>query len=130
MTSPHTPVDRDAASPGALCLRLAAQERPLDALPADERRLLELALRDAFFAASAGKLEPAALAAWRALVERVVATPVQELDGLALAFHPSARFKAVRYVERERLEPAVRALFACPAPELPALAAVFVDPQE
>ena len=56
-------------------------------------------LRDRFFALSrddAGA-QPDALDRFRARVAAIQVEPTLELDGLALCYHPSARFKVVLY---------------------------------
>ena len=63
-------------------------------------------------------------------VDALDAEPTLHLAGLALSFHPTARYKAVRFLEAEQLDAGVRALFARPCADLPQLAAVFVDPTE
>ncbi|MFT4974965.1 MAG: hypothetical protein ACI8S6_000848 [Myxococcota bacterium] len=56
--------------------------------------------------------------------------PVDEVEGMALSFHPSARFSIARFIDASHLEPAWSHLFARPAAELPEQAAAFLDPQE
>jgi hypothetical protein len=95
-----------------------------------EHRRAELDLRDRFFALSSGDAHAADQRAFMARVEATHTPPLLELDGLSLSFHPSARFKALRFVEAERIDAAHRPLFARPSPGMPDLAAVFVDPEE
>lgn len=91
---------------------------------------LGLSLRDRFFALSDEGASEEDKRRYRAQVDGIEVAPTLELDGLSLSYHPSARFKAVRFVEAERLDERVRSLFARPSAQLPQLAAVFVDPEE
>jgi hypothetical protein len=95
-----------------------------------ELRRAELELRDRFFALAGEHASEDELRRFRAQVQATQATPLLELDGLSLSFFPSARFKALRFVEAERIDEAHRSLFARPSPGMPNLAAVFVDPEE
>lgn len=63
-------------------------------------------------------------------VNAVYTAPTTTLQGLALSYFPSARFKLLRFVDAALLDPAVRPRFARPCAELPELAAVFVDAEE
>lgn len=94
-----------------------------------EHRRAELELRDRFFSLSHGADEHEKQR-FRARVEATHAQPLLELDGLGVSFYPSARFKALRFVEADRIDAAQRSLFARPSSEMPQLAAVFVDPEE
>lgn len=91
---------------------------------------LGLSLRDRFFALSDEGASEDDKRRYRVQVDGIEVAPTLELDGLAISYHPSARFKAVRFVEAERLDESVRSLFARPSAQLPELAAVFVDPEE
>jgi hypothetical protein len=95
-----------------------------------EHRRAELELRDRFFSLSGEGADEDETRRFRARVEATQAQPLLELDGLSVSFHPSARFKALRFVEADRIDEAQRSLFARPSPEMPHLAAVFVDPEE
>jgi hypothetical protein len=95
-----------------------------------ERRTLGEALRDGFFALSQGAHAADEVQAFRAAVDALDTEPTLRLEGLALSFHPTARCKAVRFLDAERIEPGLRPLFARPSADLPQLAAVFVDPTE
>ncbi|GAA4636684.1 hypothetical protein GCM10023196_087410 [Actinoallomurus vinaceus] len=87
-------------------------------------------LRDRFFALSTGRAPADEVARYRAQVDATDTGPTTALDGLAVCWHPTARFKAVRFVDAERLDADVRDLFARPSETAPYLAAVFVDPRE
>jgi hypothetical protein len=91
---------------------------------------MSIELRDRFFALSTGAPSADEVARYRALVDAIDPEPAAVLDGLGIAWHPSARHKAVRFVDAERIDPAVRELFARPSAAAPHLAAVFVDPRE
>jgi hypothetical protein len=91
---------------------------------------MSVALRDRFFTLSDGRASTDEVDRYRAEVDTVDADPVAELDGLAVSWHPTARFKAVRFVDAERLDAGVRDLFARPSVSAPDMAAVFVDPRE
>jgi hypothetical protein len=95
-----------------------------------ERRAAELELRDRFFQLSNGGGDLDERRRFEAKVLATSATPLLELDGLGLSFFPSARFKALRFVEADRIDEAHRSLFARPSASMPSLAAVFVDPEE
>lgn len=103
-----------------------------------EHRRAELELRDRFFLLSSpvsgGGADETAdedeKRRFRARVEATHAQPLLELDGLGVSFYPSARFKALRFVQADRIDEAHRSLFARPSPGMPHLAAVFVDPEE
>jgi hypothetical protein len=94
-----------------------------------EHRRAEMDLRDRFFALSSESSEDE-LRRFEAKVRATHAAPLLELDGLGLSFFPSARFKALRFVEADRIDEAHRPMFARPSPGMPNLAAVFVDPEE
>lgn len=100
------------------------------ALSDDERRELGTSLRDRFFELSARRrgLEDDEL--FGALIAAIDAEPLARVEGLSISFHPSARFKALRFIDVEHLEESSRALFARPSADVPHLAAVFVDPRE
>lgn len=89
-------------------------------------------LRDRFFVLSAGSASEDELACYRAEVDAT--GPDIEgaavIDGLAVSWHPTARHKAARFVDAERIDEGVRELFARPSEDAPHLAAVFVDPRE
>ncbi|MFI9051576.1 hypothetical protein [Streptomyces sp. NPDC053427] len=87
-------------------------------------------LRDRFFALSTGQAPADEVARYRAEVDATDAEPATTLDGLAISWHPTARFKAVRFVDAERIDDDVRQQFARPSEPAPHLAAVFVDPRE
>ncbi|GAA1560263.1 hypothetical protein GCM10009678_49010 [Actinomadura kijaniata] len=87
-------------------------------------------LRDRFFALSTGPAPDDEVARYRARVDATDAEPAATIDGLAVSWHPTARFKAVRFVDAERLDAGVRDLFARPVETAPYLAAVFADPRE
>ncbi len=91
---------------------------------------MSIDLRDRFFALSAGTPRPEEVARYRAEVDAIDPEPAAVLDGLGIAWHPSARHKAVRFVDADRIDPAVRELFARPSEAAPHLAAVFADPRE
>jgi hypothetical protein len=85
------------------------------------------ALRDRFFELHASKGDA------KAFLGEVNALDVEactRVNGLRVHWHPTVRFKQLRFFEAERLDASVRSLFAHPAPVLPHLAAGFVDPQE
>jgi hypothetical protein len=86
-------------------------------------------LRDRFFAlhASGTDLDKQT---FRAEVDTLAGEPTTRVQGLSLAYHPSARFKQLRFLDAALLDAEVRSLFARPCAELPELAAAFVDPQE
>ncbi|RJO73398.1 hypothetical protein D5S18_19405 [Nocardia panacis] len=90
---------------------------------------MSIALRDRFFELSAERAPADAVARYRDEVNATTAEPVAVVDGLAICWHPTARFKAVRFVEAEHIDVGVRELFARPG-AAPRLAAVFVDPCE
>lgn len=90
-----------------------------------EREELGRHLRDRFFELARAKQDDPEL---RALVDAIDPEPATHVDGLAVAWHPTARYKALRFVEASRLDETVRDRFARPA--APHLAAVFVDPSE
>jgi hypothetical protein len=98
-----------------------------DDLSTDERRELGVALRDRCFALMASRREDPG---FHAIVARIDPPRDVQVDGLAVTFHPTARNKAIRFVEAERLPEASRALFARPSAAATHLAAVFVDPAE
>ena len=97
---------------------------------------MSIDLRDRFFALSAGAARAerperaGEVARYLAEVDALDPEPAAVLDGLGIAWHPSRRHKAVRFVDAERIDPAVRDRFARPSQDAPHLAAVFVDPRE
>jgi hypothetical protein len=111
-----------------LAARLQRDPALMQQLSPQERQSLGTWLRDRFFALSAGPREGEAL--FREVVELVRAPAIAQLDGLSLSFHPSARFKALRFLQAERLPAELRAMFARPSSAMPHLAAVFADPEE
>lgn len=91
---------------------------------------MSIDLRDRFFVLSAPDAPAEEVARYRAEVDATDAVPAATVDGLDLSWHPSARFKAVRFIDAERIDERVRDLFARPSADAPYLAAVFVDPHE
>ncbi|MCP2340595.1 2OG-Fe(II) oxygenase [Actinomadura rupiterrae] len=87
-------------------------------------------LRDRFFALSSGGAPPEEVGRFRAEVDATCGGAVTTVDGLAVSWHPTARFKAVRFVDAERLDEDVREWFARPIEDAQYLAAVFADPHE
>lgn len=87
-------------------------------------------LRDRFFTLSTGQAAADEVARYLAEVDATDTEPTTTLDGLGVCWHPTARHKAVRFVDAERIDVAVRDLFARPSTAVPQLAAVFVDPRE
>lgn len=90
---------------------------------------MSIELRDRFFVLSASASEEEA-ERYRAEVDATVGEPAAMVDGLAVSWFPTARFKAVRFVEAELLDEGVRESFARPIADAQYLAAVFVDPHE
>ncbi|WP_051467311.1 hypothetical protein [Actinomadura oligospora] len=91
---------------------------------------MSIELRDRFFALSAGTALEEEAVRYRAEVDATVGEATATIDGLAVSWYPTSRFKAVRYVEAELLDEEVRELFARPIEDAQYLAAVFVDPHE
>ena len=92
---------------------------------------MSIELRDRFFALSAHRdPDPEEVARYLAEVDATDTEPTTTVDGLAVCWHPTARHKAVRFVEAWRIDADVRDLFARPSEEAPHLAAVFADPRE
>ncbi|RSN16192.1 hypothetical protein DMB42_00705 [Nonomuraea sp. WAC 01424] len=91
---------------------------------------MSVELRDRFFALSAGPASAEEAARYRAEVDATDAAPAATVNGLDVCWHPSARFKAVRFIDAEHLDERVRELFARPSADAPYLAAVFADPHE
>ncbi|MFJ9848135.1 hypothetical protein [Streptomyces sp. NPDC101150] len=87
-------------------------------------------LRDRFFALSNGQAPADEIARYRTEVDATDTEPAATLDGLAISWHPTARFKAVRFIDAERIDEGVRERFARPSEPAPHLAAVFIDPRE
>lgn len=91
---------------------------------------MSIELRDRFFDLAAAGASGDDAARYRAEVDATDAEPTATIDGLAVSWHPTARFKAVRFVEADRIAEDVRDLFARPSERAPYLAAVFADPRE
>lgn len=91
---------------------------------------MSLELRDRFFALSTGDAPAGEVAEYRAQVDATDAEPAAAVDGLAVSWHPTARFKQVRFVDAELIDGEARELFARPIETMPDLAAVFADPRE
>ncbi|MEU7739768.1 hypothetical protein [Nonomuraea sp. NPDC049158] len=91
---------------------------------------MSIELRDRFFVLSTRDVATDEAARYRAEVDATDAEPAATVDGLDISWHPSARFKAVRFIDAERIDERVRDLFARPSADAPYLAAVFVDPHE
>ncbi|MEW2352333.1 hypothetical protein [Spirillospora sp. NPDC029432] len=93
---------------------------------------MSIELRDRFFALSNGdgRAPAGEVDAYRAEVDATDAEPAATVGGLDVSWHPTARFKAVRFVDAEAIDAGVRDLFARPSREAPHLAAVFADPRE
>ncbi|AJT69093.1 hypothetical protein T261_7495 [Streptomyces lydicus] len=91
---------------------------------------MSIELRDRFFALSSGQGTDEEVARYRAEVDATDTEPAATLDGLGISWHPTARHKAVRFLEAGRIDADVRELFARPSEGAPHLAAVFVDPRE
>jgi hypothetical protein len=87
-------------------------------------------LRDRFFVLSAGAAPAQEVERYRAEVDATQAEAVATMDGLEVCWHPTARFKTVRFVDAELIDASVRESFARPCAQAPYLAAVFVDPRE
>ncbi|WP_436776996.1 hypothetical protein [Yinghuangia sp. YIM S09857] len=123
---------RDVSDAGVRILASAAR------LPAALRCLwgehVSVELRDLFLALASSAASEAEVERCRAKVDATEAEPTAVIDGLAVCWHPSARFTALRFVEAARLEQEVdgttRDLFARPSDDAPHLAAVFADPRE
>lgn len=86
-------------------------------------------LRDRFFELSTMD-DPAEAGRYREAVDAVDTPPATTVDGLGLSWHPTVRFKALRFIEAERIDAGVRDLFARPSAGAPEFAAAFVDPTE
>ncbi|AQZ68233.1 unnamed protein product [[Actinomadura] parvosata subsp. kistnae] len=91
---------------------------------------MSIELRDRFFVLSAGDASAEEVARYRAEVDAADAAPAATVDGLDVCWHPTARFKAVRFIDAELIDERVRELFARPSAQAPYLAAVFADPHE
>lgn len=87
-------------------------------------------LRDRFFALSSRTASADDVARFHTEVDAIDVEAVAVIDGLGVSWHPTVRFKAVRFVDAERIDARVRGLFARPSEDAPYLAAVFVDPRE
>lgn len=92
-----------------------------------ERAELGTWLRDRFFAVSQQRIDDPEL---RALVDAIDPECATAIDGLGVSWHPSARHKALRFVDAAKLDAAIRDRFARPSLDAPHLAAVFADPCE
>lgn len=125
----HEPDTRGPTGP-SLYQRLLADPSRIDALSPDERLRLGRSLRDRYLELSASPEDDEARARFLALVEAFDPEPITQLQGLSLSPCPSVRFRAVRFLEAEHLEPAHRELFARPSASAPHLVAAFVDPEE
>jgi hypothetical protein len=95
-----------------------------------DRQTIGERLRDRFFELSALPAAKREDRVFRSIVEAIDPVPSLRVEGFCVSFHPTARFQSLRFVDANRLEPERRALFARPSPEMPMLAAVFVDPEE
>ncbi|MEV5573611.1 hypothetical protein AB0L06_26520 [Spirillospora sp. NPDC052269] len=91
---------------------------------------MSIELRDRFFALSAGTASEEEAVRYRAEVDATTGEAAATVDGLAVSWHPTARFKAVRFVDAELIGEETRELFARPIEDAQYLAAVFVDPHE
>lgn len=109
---------------------LAADPSALRKLSEEEVRALGMSLRDAYFALSSRDRSQGGDQTFRSLVNAIDFPATTEIEGLSLHFHPTARFKLVRFVDEDRIPSGVRLLFAHPVQDLPQLCAVFVDPEE
>lgn len=67
---------------------------------------------------------------FHAEVDALDVPPTTRAQGLPVCFHPTRRFKNVRYVDASVLTEDVRALFARPIRSQRNLCAVFVDPRD
>ena len=94
--------------------------------PDDHRR----ALRDQFFVVSRPKASEEDKQAYRDSVANENGEAIVEIDGLSVSYHPTSRFKALRFLEAKHIDESVRQLFARPILKMPQLAAAFVDPEE
>jgi hypothetical protein len=99
-------------------------------LPETDRVTIGERLRDRFFELAALPAAERADHLFQSIVRAIDPVPSRRVEGLKVSFHPSARFQALRFIDAHRLDPESRALFARPCPEMPELAAVFVDPEE
>ncbi|KIG17964.1 hypothetical protein DB30_02179 [Enhygromyxa salina] len=113
---------------------MTAAASPTDTIvtpPTNELLLARgLELRDRFFALSASAASEDDKQRFRDRVNAIEVEPVLEHNGLSMSHHPSARFKAVRFLPAQHIPDDIRHLFARPSARLPELAAVFVDPEE
>lgn len=111
------------------CFSALIEDRSLFARmsPAQRRSVGEL-LRDHFFARVADRTGEEGL--FRTVVDAIDPPPILEVEGLGLSFHPTARYKRVRFLDADRIGPAFRSLFARPSVKMPHLVAAFVDPEE
>lgn len=94
--------------------------------PGDDRS----SLTRRFLALSTKGASDESRGALRAEIEAIDVPPLTRVSGLPISPHPSRRFKAIRFVEIERLDPSVRDRFIRPLSNLPNLAAAFADPEE
>lgn len=109
---------------------LATDPEAWCSLPEPERLALGERLRDRFFELAAAPATEREDRLFRSIVRAIDPVPSLRVEGLRVSFHPTARFQALRFVDASRIAPEDREQFAQPCPELPALAAVFVDPEE
>lgn len=86
---------------------------------------LQRQLRDQFFALSPTSAEAEA---FRARVDEVTEVPQTRVGGLRVSPFPTRWHKVVRFFDPAQLAEQDRAHFAHPLPNLPHLAAGFVDP--
>jgi hypothetical protein len=99
----------------------------------NDREKLGFALRDAFFrllSTRSQKDKNKEQQLFQGIVNAIDIQSGVEVDGLSVSYHPTARHKAVRFVDEQRIEASLRSHFAHPSVDLPHLVAVFVDPQE
>ncbi|MBL8910775.1 MAG: hypothetical protein JNM17_08755 [Archangium sp.] len=81
-------------------------------------------LRDRFFSPDGPGAD------FQAEVDAIDALHTTRAQGLPVCFHPTRRFKSVRYVDHSLLSEDVRSLFARPIRTERNLCAVFVDPRD
>lgn len=85
-------------------------------------------LRDRFFELSAQR--SADHAAFLEQVAAVETPAITRVDGLPVSAWPTRRFKAVRFFDADLVDAKLRDVFARPLPQLPHLAAAFIDPAD
>ena len=88
-----------------------------------------LALRDLYLEVVAGQAEEGAEDRLKRAMEAIERHVELEVAGLELSFHPTARFRVVRFLDAEHLDERWRDLFARPVTEMPHMVAAFVDPE-